>query len=176
MKDHLGYILDLWEWHPIISVSSRSIWGYTCSFVVIQSLCPTLCDSMDCSTPGFPVLHYFPEFAQVFVWWVSDAIQQSSPLSPLLFLPSIFPSTEIFSNESAFHIRWPKYWSFSFCINPSNEYSELISFRIDCFDLLAVQESIRLLRVPQFESINSLALSLLYGPSLTSSTWLLKNP
>ena len=84
---------------------------------------------------------------------------------PLLLLPSIFPSIRVFSNESALHIRWPKYWSYSFSISPSNEYSGLISFRTDWFDLLAVQKSSP---GPQFESINSLVLSLLYGPSLTS--------
>ena len=83
---------------------------------------------------------------------------------PLLLLPSVFPAIRVFSSESALYIRWPKYWSFSFSISPSNEYSGLISFRIDCFNL-AVQESSPAL---QFESINSLALSLLYGPALTS--------
>ena len=85
---------------------------------------------MDCSTPGFPVLHYLPELAQTHVHWVSDTIQPSHPshLVPLLLLPSTFPSIRIFSNESALSIRWPKYWSFSFSISPSNEYSGLISF------------------------------------------------
>ena len=96
-----------------------------------------LCDPMDCSNPVFPVLHYFLEVVPTHVHRVSDANQPSylllSPSPP----PSIFPSIRIFSNESVLHIRWPKYWSFSF--NPSNEYSGLISFRIDWFDLLAVQ-------------------------------------
>ena len=110
---------------------------YCCS--VVKS-CPTLCDPMDCSTPGFPVLHYLLEFAQIHVYWVSDAIQCYLMLcSPLLLLPSIFPSIRVFSNESALHIMWPKYWSFSFNISPSNEYSELISFKIDWLDLLEVQ-------------------------------------
>ena len=87
---------------------------------------------------------------------------------PLLLLPSIFPSISVFSNESALHIRWPKYWSLSFSIRPSNKYSRLISFRIDWFDLLAVQGTQESSPAPQFESINSLALSLLYGPPLTS--------
>ena len=85
---------------------------------------------------------------------------------PLLLLPSIFPSIRVFSNESALRIRWPKYWGFSFSISPSNEYSGLISFRIDWFDLPAVQGTLKSLL--QFESINSLALSFLYGSSLTS--------
>ena len=88
---------------------------------------------------------------------------------PLLLLPSIFPSIRIFSNESALSIRWSKYWSFSFNISPSNEYSELISFRIDWFDLLAVQGTFKSLSpTPQFESINFSVLSLLYSPTLTS--------
>ena len=86
----------------------------------------------------------------------------------LLLLRSIFPSIRIFSNESACHIRWPKYWSFNFSISPSNEYSGLISFRIDWFDLLAVRGIFKSSPAPQFESINSLVLSFLYGPTLTS--------
>ena len=85
------------------------------------------------STPGFPVLHYLLEFAQIHVHWVGDAI--SSSASPLLILPLIFPSIRIFSNELGLHIKWPKYWSFS--ISPFNEYSGLIFFRIAWYDLLA---------------------------------------
>ena len=81
----------------------------------------------------------------------------------LLLLPSIVPSNRIFSNESALRIRWPKYWSFSFSINPSKEYSGLISFKIDWFDLLAVQGTLKSSPTPQFKSINSSLLSLLYG-------------
>ena len=87
----------------------------------------------------FPVLHCFLEFTQIHVHWVSDAIKSSHPLSSLLLLPSIFPSIRVFSNESVLCIRSPKYWSFSFSISPSNEYSGLISFRIGWFDLLEVQ-------------------------------------
>ena len=93
---------------------------------------------MDCSTPGLPVHHQLPELAQTHVQCVSDAIQPSYPLlSP--FPPAFNLPIRVFSNESLLHIRWPKYWSFSFSISPSNEYSGLISFRIDWFDLLAVQ-------------------------------------
>ena len=98
---------------------------------------------MNCSTPGFPVLHCLPEFAQTHVHCVDDSIQPSHPLSPLLFLSSIFPSIRVFSSESALHIKWPKYWTFSFSISPSNEYSGLTSFRNDWFDLLAVQETLK---------------------------------
>ena len=84
---------------------------------------------------------------------------------PLLLLSSVFPRIRVFSSESAVHIRWPKYWSFSFSISPSNEHSGLISFRIDWFDFLAVQGTSP---APQFKSINSSILSLPYSPTLTS--------
>ena len=117
--------------------------------------------------PGFPV--HLPELAQTHVHGVSDAIQPSHPLSSLLLLPSIFPSISVFSNESLLCIRWPKYWSFSFSISPSNEHSRLTSFRIDWFEL-AIQgtHSQESSPTPQIRSINSLALSFLYGPTLTS--------
>ena len=86
----------------------------------------------NCSTPGFPVLHYLPEFAQTHVHRVGDAIQPSHPLSPLL-LPSVFPSIRVFSSGSGLRIRWPKDWSFS--ISPSSEYSGLISFTVGLISL-----------------------------------------
>ena len=97
---------------------------------------------MDYITPGLPVHHQLPEFTQTHVHWVSDAIEPSHPLSSPS-PPSIFPSIRVFSNESVLHIRWPKYWSFSFIISPSNEYSGLISFRMDWLDLLAVQGTLK---------------------------------
>ena len=87
---------------------------------------------------------------------------------PLLLLPSIFPSIKVFANESVLHIRWPKDWSFSFSIGPSNEYSGLISFRMDWLDLLAERDSQESSPTPQFKSINSSALSFLHSPTLTS--------
>ena len=96
---------------------------------------------MNRNTPGFPVLHYLPEFAQTHILCISDAIQPSRPLSPLLLLPSIFPSIRVFSNDLALCIRWAEYWSFS--ISPSSEYSGFISLRIDWFDLLAVQGTLK---------------------------------
>ena len=87
---------------------------------------------------------------------------------PLFLLPSIFPSIRVFSSESVLPIRWPKYWRFNFSISLSNEFSGLISFRVDWLDLLAVQGTLKSLPTPQFRSINSLALSFLYGPTLTS--------
>ena len=108
--------------------------------VVVQLLsCVQLCDPMDCSMPGFPVLHSFQELAQIHVTELMMASNHLILCRPLLLLPSIFPSIRVFSSESALCIKWPKYWSFGVSISPSNEYSGLISFRIDWFDLLAVQ-------------------------------------
>ena len=104
-----------------------------CVWCSVAQSCPTLYNSMNCSTPGFPVLHSLPEFAQTHVHLIL--------YHPLLLLPSGFPSIRIFSSELAFCIRQPKYWSFS--INPSNEYSGLISFRIDWFDLLPIQGTLQ---------------------------------
>ena len=109
----------------------------------VAQWCPTLCDSMNCSMLGSPVHHQLLELAQTHVHRVCDAIQPSYPLLPLLLLPSIFPSISVFSNESVLCIKWPKYWSFSFSISPSNEYSELISFRMDWLHLLAVQGTVK---------------------------------
>ena len=106
-------------------------------FSSVAQLCPTLCNPTDCNTPGFPVHHQLPELAQTHVHRISDANSHLIFCCPLLLLPSVFPSIRAFSNESALCIGWPKYWSFS--ISPSNEYSGLISFRIDWFGLLAVQ-------------------------------------
>ena len=131
-------------------------------FSSVSQSCPTLCDPIDCSTPGFPVQHHLSELAQTHVHWVGDAIL----CRPLLCLLSIFPSIRVFSNESVLCIRWPKDCSFSFSIGPSNEYPGLISFRIDWLDLLAVQKESS--PTPQFKSINSYVLSLLYSPTLTS--------
>ena len=98
---------------------------------------------MNLSMPGLPVQHQLPEPTQTHVHWVSDAIQPSHPLCPLLLLPSIFPSMRVFSNESAPCIRWPKYWSFSFNNSPSSEHPGLTSFRMDWLDLLAVQGTLK---------------------------------
>ena len=102
---------------------------------VVQS-CPTLCNPMDCSTPGFPVHHQ--------ILSIESAMPSNHFIlcCPLL-LPLIFPSIRVFSNESVLRIRWPKYWSFSSSISPSNEYSGLISFRMDWMDLLAVQGTLK---------------------------------
>ena len=112
-------------------------------FSSVPQSCLTLCDPINRSTQDLPVHHQLPESTQTHVHWVGDAIQTSHSLShlshSLVLLPSIFSSIRVFSNESALHIRWPKYWSFSFNISPSNEYSGLICLRMDWLDLLAVQ-------------------------------------
>ena len=111
-------------------------------FSSVAQFCLTFCNPMDCSTPGLPVHHQLLELTQTQVHQVSDAIQPSHLLS-LLLQPSIFPSIRVFSSESVLCIRLPKYWSFSFSISPSNEFSGLISFRINWLDLLAVQETLK---------------------------------
>ena len=123
---------------------------------------------MGCSTPGLPVHHHsrsLPKFMFIALVMPSNHLILCCPL---LLLPSIFPIIRVFSNESAHCIRWPKYWSFSFSISPSNEYSGLISFRMDWLDLLAVQDSQEFSPTPQFKSISSSMLSFLCGPTLTS--------
>ena len=113
--------------------------AYTVQFSSVTQLCPTLCDPMDYSTPGLPVHHQLPELLKLMF---IESVMPSNHLilcRPLLLPPSIIPRT----NESVLRIRWPKYWSFSFSISPSSEYSGLISFRIDWFDLLAVQGTLK---------------------------------
>ena len=112
-------------------------------FSSVTQSCPTLWDPMNCSTPGLPVHHQLPEFTQTHVLRVGDVIQPSHPLSspsPPAPNPS---SIRVFSNESTLRMRWPKYWSFSFSISPSNEHPGLISFRMDWLDLLAVQGTLK---------------------------------
>ena len=113
------------------------------SFSSVAQSCSTLCVSMDCSTPGFPVHHQLLEPAQLMS--IESVIPSNHLIlcHPLFLPPSIFPSITVFSNESALPIRWPEYWSFSFSISPSNEYSGLISFRMDWLDLLVVQGTLK---------------------------------
>ena len=119
--------------------------GISHSVRSVQSLsCVQLFDPMDCNTPGFPVLHYLLEFAQTHVHWVGDTIQPFlTSVAPFSYCPQFFLASGSFSNDSALRIRWPKYWSFSFSISPSNEYSRLISFRIVWFDVFAVQGTLK---------------------------------
>ena len=103
----------------------------------------SFCNQMNHNTPGFPILHYIPEFAQTHVHYVTYVIQPSRPLSPMSALALNLAWHQSISKESDLHTRWPKYWSFSFNISPSNEHSGLISFRTDWFDLLVVQGTLK---------------------------------
>ena len=117
--------------------------GVSVQFSSVAQSSLTLFDPMNRSTPGLPVHHQLLESTQTHIHQVGDAIQPSHPYGPLLLLPSIFPSITVFSNESVLCIRWPKYCSFTFIISSFNEYSGLISFRTDWFNLLAVQGTLR---------------------------------
>ena len=110
---------------------------FCCSVALTQS-CLNFCDTMDCSILGLSVLHHLLKFAQVHVHCIHPAISSSDAL--YTFCPQSFPAS---GNESPVHISWPKYWSFSFSISSSNKYSELISLKIDWFDLLAVRGTLR---------------------------------
>ena len=133
-------------------------------FSSVAQSCPTLCDPMDCSTPGLPLYHQLPEFTQTHVHWVGDPIQPSHPLSSPS--PSAFNLSQhqgLFQWVS-FCIRWPKYWSFSFNISPSSEHSGLISFRMDWLDLLQSKGLSRVFSNTTVKSIHSSVLSFLYSP------------
>ena len=138
-------------------------------FSSVAQSCPTLCNPTNYSMPGLPVHHQLPSPPKLM------SIQSVTPSNhlilccPLLLLPSIFPNIRVFSNELSLHIRWPEYWNFSFSISPSNEYPRLISYRINWFDLLAVQRTLKeSCPTLQFKRINSSALRFLYSPTLTS--------
>ena len=159
-----------WHWW-VLRIKQQSWLGRNrnmfSQFSLFPWSCLTLCDPMNCSMPDFPVHHQLPELAQLM------GIRPVMPSNHLilchsLILPSIFPSIRVFSNVSVLRIRWPKYWSFSFGISPSNDYSGLISFRIDWFDLLAVQRILKNLLQHNSSKRSILQVSLLYGPTLTS--------
>ena len=138
----------------------------------ISKSCLILCDPMDCSTPGFPGLHYLLEFTQIHAIGLVMLSNYLILCHPLL-LPSVFPSSRIFSNELTVHIRWTKYWSFSFSISPSTEDSGLISFRIAFLGLIGLisLQSIGLSRVFSSTTIQKhqfFGNQLLYNPTLTS--------
>ena len=123
-EDHVTEVVSGIEWTQMRAMGPPRSWvlkgyrglGKKCQFSSFTKSCPTLCDPMDCSMPGFPVHHQLTELAQTHVHWASDAIQHLILCHPILLLPSVFTSIRVFSNESAVHIRWPKYWSFSFSI------------------------------------------------------------
>ena len=126
---NLRYNYDIFSrpFHMFFKVKNSVILTVVNVCCSVTQPCLTLWDAMNLSTQGFPVFHCLPEFAQTHAYRVSDAIHPFVPCHPLLLLSSIFPSSKVLSNESALHIRWPKFLSFGFNITPSNEYSELIS-------------------------------------------------
>ena len=138
----LDLAISLWKIYSKILITNVYAPQFCCCYCSVAQSCPTLCDLMDCSTPSFPVHHHLLELAQIHVHWISDAIQPSLPLSSPFLLPSIFLSIRVFPNELTLCIRWPNYWSSSFSISPSSEYSGLVSFRTDWFDL-AVQGTLK---------------------------------
>ena len=155
----LTYLLIICFSYSLRKVSSQ--------FSSVAQSCPTLWDPMNCSTPGLPTHHQLPEFTQIHVHWVGDAIQPSHPLlssSPPAPNPSQHQGLSQWVNS--LH-EVAKYWSFSFNISPSNEQPGVI-FRMDWLDLLAVQGTLESSPTPQFKSINSSVLSFLYSPTLTS--------
>ena len=163
------YILSMKCTQTYLSLLSYS----SCCSVTQLSL--TLWDPMDCSMPGFPVLHYLLEFAQTHVHWAKDAINHLILCLLLLLLSSTFSSIRVFSNESALHTRWPKYWSFSFNISPSSEHPGLISFRMDWLDLLTVQGTLKSLLQHNSKSSILWYLTFLWSNSHIC-TWLLEKP
>ena len=152
-----------------ILVQEKGLFLPSVQFSPVTQSCPTLCEPMNHSMQVLPSItnsQSTPKLMSI------ESVMPSNHLilcRPLLLLPSVFPSIRVFSNESAFRIRWPKYWSFSFNISPSNEQTGLISFRMNWLDLLAVQGTLKESSpTPQFKSINSSVLSFLYSPTLTS--------
>ena len=139
-----------------------------CQFSSVAQSCPTLCDPMTAACQASLSITNSRSLLKLM------SIKSVMPYNhlilcrPLLLLPSIFPSIRVFSNESVLHISWPKNWSFNFSISPSNEYSGLISFRIDRFVLRAVQGTLKSLLQHEFQSSNSSGLSFHYSPTLTS--------
>ena len=170
---HHIMILFLVIWGTSIQTVSKVVAPIYIPIIVYCSVtqsCLTLCNPMDSSMPGF--LSFTISKSLLRLMSIESVMPSNPPILHCLFLllPSIFPSIRVFSDESALHIRWPKYWSFSFCIRPFSEYSGLISFRTDWFDLLAVYGTLKSQSSPasDFERIISLTLSLLCGPTLTS--------
>ena len=154
----------------ILLVSAPIINDFSVQISSAKQSCPTLCNPMDCSTPGFPVLHHLPELVSV---------MPSNHLilcHPLLLLPSVFPSIKVFSSKSALCLRWPKDWSFSFSISPSNEYPELISLGLT--DLISLQYK----RLSKFFSNTTVQKHQFFGAQLSLwsnshiHTWLLEKP
>ena len=150
------------KWQELYSGFETLCYLDSFQFNSVIQLCPILCNPMDCSMLGFPL--NITNSQSLLKLMFIELVMPSNHLihcPPLLLLPSIFPSIKIFSNESALHIRWPKYWSFSFNISPSNEHSGPISFRMDWLDLLAVQGTLKSLLQHHSSKASILQLSFL---------------
>ena len=144
-------------------------WKLSVQFSSVAQSCMTLCDPMAAARQAFLFLTSSWSFLKLVSIKLVMPSNHLILCCPLLLLSSIFTSTRVFSNELVLHIRWPEYWSFSFIISPSNEYSGLISFRMDWLDLLAAQETLKsLLQHHRSKAINFSVHNLLYGPTLTS--------
>ena len=184
MRENYGTYWKSWSWNDnswsfVICIYMHV---YTCMYMssfqfssVMQS-CQTLCDPITCSTPGLPVHHQFPEFTQTHVHWVGDAIQPSHPLpspSPPVPNPSVI---RVFPSESNLHMRWPKYWSFSFSIILSKEHLGLISFRMDWLDLLVVQGTLKSLLQHHSSKASILRHSAFSQSNSHIHTWPLEKP
>ena len=148
--------------------------AFSCMVCSVAKFCPTLCDPMDCNMPGFPVHHQLPELAQTHVHHVSDAIQPSHSLSSASSSSFNLSQHQGLSSESVLSIRWPKYWSFSFSIIPSNGYSGMISFRIDWLYLFAVQGTLKSLLQHHSSKAPILQHSAFFTVQLYIYTWLLE--
>ena len=154
----------------------RQITSFSVQFSSAAQSCPTLCHPMNHRIPGLLVHHQLPEFTQNHVHWLGDAIQPSHPL-PFPSPPAPNPSQhQVFSNESTLRMRWPKYWSFSFSISPSNEHPGLISFRMDWLDLLAVRGTLRSLLQHRSSKTSILWCAGSFTPNSHTHTWLLEKP
>ena len=161
---------------PELMTAQQNNSSFWVQFSSIAQSCPTLCDPMDCSTPGLPVHHQLPELLQLMS---IESVTPSTHLilcCPFLLPPSIFPSIRVFSNELALRIRWPKYWSFSFNISPSNEHPGLISFRMDSLNLLAVQGTLKSLLQHHSSKVSILWCSAFFIPNSHIHTWILEKP
>ena len=150
-------------------MNKRKLKSHSVQFSSVAQSCPTLCDPMNCSIPGLPVHHQLLEFTQTHVHQVSDAIQSSHPLSsPSSHAPNPSQHQSLFQWKSTLRMRWPKYWSFSFSISPSNEHPGLTSFRMDWLALLAVQETLKSLLQHHSSKASILWYSAFFSPTLTS--------
>ena len=148
---------------------------YSVQFRSVAQSCPTLCDPMNRSTPGLPVHHQLPQFTQIQVHRVTDAIQASHLLSSPS-PPPILPSIRVFSNESTLCMRWPKYWSFRFSISPSKEIPGLISFRMDWLDLLQSKGLSRVFSNTTFQKHQFFGVQLSSQSNFHIHTWPLEKP